>query len=80
VSNSDQYHQAVNASGLECPLPLLETKLALKTLAAGEVLWVTATDAGSWRDIRKYIAMTNNELVAASDVDGCYQFWIKKGA
>jgi TusA-related sulfurtransferase len=80
VSNSNHYHQALDATGLECPLPLLKTKLALKALAVDETLWVTATDAGSWRDIRKYIEMTNNELVDASDVDGCYQFWIKKGA
>ena len=54
--------------------------MALKTMAAGEVLWVTATDSGSWRDIRKFTDMTANELLQAAKVDGSYQFWIKKGA
>lgn len=74
------HHQFLDASGLSCPMPLLKTKLALKSLSEGEVLWVRATDAGSWRDIRKYVEMTNNELIEASDDQCYYDFWIKKGA
>lgn len=79
MSNSLPYQQHLDASGLECPMPLLKTKLALKTLVTGDVLWVTATDAGSWRDIKKFTELTAHELIAASDEDGCYQYWIKKG-
>ncbi len=80
MSNTVPHHQFLDASGLSCPMPLLKTKLALKTLAAGEVLWVRATDGGSWRDIRKYVDMTSNELISATDDQGRYDFWIKKGA
>ncbi len=80
MSNFPIHQQQLDASGLACPLPLLKTKMALKTMAAGEVLWVTATDSGSWRDIRKFTDMTANELLQAAKVDGSYQFWIKKGA
>lgn len=61
-------------------MPLLKTKLALKQLSEGEVLWVTATDGGSWRDIRKFTELTSHELIQSSDADGLYQYWIKKGA
>ena len=40
VSNFSEYQQHLDASGLACPMPLLKTKLALRDLAAGEVLLV----------------------------------------
>ncbi len=79
MSNFSEYQQHLDASGLACPMPLLKTKLALRDLAAGEVLRVTATDSGSWRDIRKYVAMSGHELLAATEVNGQYQFLIRKG-
>ena len=41
----------LDACGLHCPLPLLKTKQALAALAAGQLLEVRSTDAGSWRDM-----------------------------
>lgn len=80
MSDSISYQQHLDARGLECPMPLLKTKLALKPLQVGDVLWVTATDSGSWRDIKKFIELTEHELVAAEQQADCYQYWIKKGA
>lgn len=42
----------LDASGLNCPLPLLKAKLELNRLPSGGVLKVIATDAGSQRDFR----------------------------
>jgi TusA-related sulfurtransferase len=42
----------LDASGLNCPLPLLKAKMELNRLASGAVLKVIATDAGSQRDFR----------------------------
>lgn len=60
-------------------MPLLKTKMALKTMAVGEVLRVRATDAGSWRDIPAYIGMTNHLLLSAQESPECFEFWIQKG-
>jgi len=79
VSNFREYQQHLDASGLACPMPLLKTKLALRELSVGQVLLVTATDSGSWRDIRKYADMSGHELLAADEVNGRYQFLICKG-
>lgn len=79
MSNLSDYQQHLDASGLACPMPLLKTKLALRELQPGNVLRVTATDSGSWRDIRKYIDMSGHELLAAEEVNGCYEFLIRKG-
>ena len=80
MSNPIEFQQQLDASGMECPMPLLKTKLALKQLSEGEVLWVIATDSGSWRDIRKFIELTSHELLQATEDKGRYQYWIKKGA
>lgn len=80
MSNSPSSTQFLDASGLQCPMPLLKTKLALKPLQCGDVLHVRATDSGSWRDIRKYVELSGHELVDARAVENCYEFWIKKGA
>lgn len=40
----------LDASGLNCPLPLLKAKMELNKLESGAVLKVIATDAGSQRD------------------------------
>ncbi|WP_320820686.1 sulfurtransferase TusA family protein [Thalassolituus sp.] len=80
MSNSIASTAQLDASELMCPMPLLKTKVALRDLALGEVLHVIATDSGSWRDIPRFLQLSAHELLAATDVDGRYEFWIKKGA
>ncbi|MDO5768560.1 MAG: sulfurtransferase TusA family protein [Psychrobacter sp.] len=41
----------VDGRGLACPLPLLKTKVALRSVNNGESLYVLATDANSTADI-----------------------------
>ncbi len=52
----------LDARGLNCPLPLLKTRQALRGLSAGALLEVTATDAGSARDIPDYLRQSSHEL------------------
>jgi|TARA_R110002167_G_scaffold13793_9_gene56733 TusA-related sulfurtransferase len=79
VSNPNDYNQLLDATALSCPLPLLKTKLALKTLAAGEVLMVRACDAGSWRDIPRYIELSEHRLLSTARNGDEYHYWIIKG-
>jgi len=73
------YDELLDASGLNCPMPLLKTKQSLKNMAAGQVLKVIATDAGSWRDIQVFVNNSVNELLHAEQDQGHYCYWIKKG-
>lgn len=68
----------VDASGLNCPLPLLKAKLALNTLAPGAVLKVVATDAGSQRDFRTFAKLSGNELLSETAQAGAYTYWLRK--
>ena len=71
----------LDTKGLNCPLPVLKAKKALKDLAAGDLLEVIATDPGSVKDFDSFCRTTGNELMETnSGDDGVYTFTIKKGA
>ncbi|BCO25604.1 sulfur carrier protein TusA [Rhodoferax lithotrophicus] len=53
----------INASGLNCPLPILKAKKALSELTSGQTLKVVATDKGSLRDFQAFAKQTGNELL-----------------
>ncbi len=68
----------LDASGLNCPLPVLKAQKALKDLAAGEVLKVVATDPGSVEDFEAFCQTTGHELLESEAEDGIFTFVIKK--
>ncbi|WP_343223991.1 sulfurtransferase TusA family protein [Oceanobacter mangrovi] len=79
MSQSFPTDHLLDVTDVSCPLPLLKTKLTLKTMESGKVLLVKATDAGSWRDIPRYIEMSEHELLAAEETTAGYCYWIRKG-
>ena len=68
----------LDASGLNCPLPLLKAKMALNGLASGAVLKVIATDAGSQRDFRTFARLAGHTLLQEQAEAGVYTYWLKK--
>jgi len=68
----------LDTSGMNCPLPILKTKKAIKDLAAGESLKVLSTDPGSVKDFEAFCRSTGNELVESGEDAGTYSFLIKK--
>jgi tRNA 2-thiouridine synthesizing protein A len=73
------YDQELDASGLDCPLPILRTKKALSSMDTGQVLHVITTDPGAAKDFRVFCKQTGNELLEFHEDDDCFQFVIKKG-
>jgi len=70
--------QLLDAKGLNCPLPILRAKKALKDVAMGGTLEVLATDPGAVKDFEAFCRATGNELLA-SNVDGkVFSFVIKR--
>ena len=70
--------QLVDAKGLNCPLPILRAKKALKDVGLGGTLEVLATDPGAVKDFEAFCRVTGNELLA-SKVDGkIFSFVIKR--
>ena len=72
------FDKELDASGLNCPLPILRTKKALAELTAGQVLKVVATDPGSVKDMQAFAKQTGNDLLSSAEAGGKYQFFLKK--
>jgi tRNA 2-thiouridine synthesizing protein A len=70
--------QTLDATGLNCPLPILKTKKALTKMDTGQVLEVISTDAGSVKDMEAFCNQTGNKLISLSEIEGKYIFTIEK--
>jgi tRNA 2-thiouridine synthesizing protein A len=71
-------NQKLDASGLNCPLPLLKAKQALNGMESGEILNVICTDSGSVRDFRVFCEQSGNQLLQSSEENGTYIYFLRK--
>jgi tRNA 2-thiouridine synthesizing protein A len=72
------YDSELDASGLNCPLPILRAKKALAALEADQTLRIIATDPGSVKDFEAFCKQTGNELLSSGEEGGKFVFMIKK--
>ena len=70
----------LDAKGLNCPLPILKARKALKEVPAGGTLEILSTDPGSVADFAAFGRQTGNELLEESVDDSVYRFVIKHTA
>ncbi|WP_206110107.1 sulfurtransferase TusA family protein [Paenibacillus albicereus] len=73
---ADRY---LDAKGLACPMPIVQTKKAMKDMQTGEVLEVHTTDQGARSDLAAWAKSSGNELLHGSEEQGVLKFWLKKG-
>jgi len=74
----NEFTEKFDATGLNCPLPILRSKKILTNLAAGDVLYVISTDSGSVKDFDAFCKQSGNELLESSEAEGKYHYYIKK--
>lgn len=72
--------QVLDAKGLNCPLPILRAKKALKEVPANGTLEILATDPGSVKDFEAFCRTTGNEMVEHDVNDKVYRFVIRNTA
>ena len=70
--------QILDAKGLNCPLPILKTKVLLNKMLAGEILYVEATDPHSIIDFEAYCARTNHKLLTIEEDTNFIKFYIQR--
>jgi tRNA 2-thiouridine synthesizing protein A len=70
----------LDARGLNCPMPILRARKALKDLKLGQTLEVLATDPLAIPDFEAFCLTTGNELVEAATQDGEHRIVIRVGA
>lgn len=67
----------LDAKGLNCPLPILKAKKAIKDVPSGGTLEVLSTDPGSVADFDSFCKTTGHELMETGEDNGVYRFLIK---
>ena len=72
------FDQELDASGLNCPLPILRAKKTLNGMGSGEVLHIIATDPGAVKDFEAFAKQTGNELMESREDSGKFHFLMKK--
>lgn len=72
------HDQELDATGLNCQLPILKAKKTLATMNAGEVLYIMATDPGSVKDFESFSKQTGHALLEQKEEGGKYHFWLKR--
>lgn len=75
---TDKFDQYLDAKGLNCPLPILKSKMLLNKMQPNEILLVEATDPHSQIDFEAYCARTEHEIIESTLDDGVYRFTIKR--
>ncbi|MCS5590990.1 MAG: sulfurtransferase TusA family protein [Gammaproteobacteria bacterium] len=68
----------LDATELNCPMPILKAKQALAKMDAKETLEVTCTDKGSTKDFIAFCHQTGNTLLSYEEKDGRFIFNIEK--
>lgn len=72
------FDQELDATGLNCPLPILRAKKALSSMQSGKILRIVATDPGSVKDFESFAKQTGNQLLESGEEEGKFVFLLKK--
>jgi tRNA 2-thiouridine synthesizing protein A len=70
--------QLVDARGLSCPMPIVRTAQAMKSLPSGAIVEVLATDPGSVKDFAAWCRSTGHVLLESSSDAAVYRFVIRR--
>ncbi|MDH3452403.1 MAG: sulfurtransferase TusA family protein [Gammaproteobacteria bacterium] len=74
----EEFDAQVDATGLNCPMPILRAKNALTGLASGQVLKIVATDPGSVKDFEAFAKQTGHQLLQSLSEGGRFTYLIRK--
>lgn len=68
----------LDTKGMNCPLPVLKARKALRAVAAGDTLTVLTTDPSAEQDFVAYCRSSGNEFVESRDENGVTFVVIRK--
>jgi tRNA 2-thiouridine synthesizing protein A len=73
-----EFDLELDASGLNCPLPLLRLKKILQKMASEEVVKVIATDPAAHLDFGVYSDQSGHKIISFIEKSEQQIFYIKK--
>ena len=68
----------LDATGLQCPMPLLKLKQQLNKMEKTQVIRVSTSDAGSVRDFGAFVNQVGHTLILQEEEAGQFLFIIRK--
>ncbi len=78
TDDSNKPARTIDTSGQCCPVPMIETNRAIKSLQPGEVLEVVSTDTGSKMDIPAWCGRTGHELLRMEEEGKTFRYYVRK--
>lgn len=72
--------QVLDCVGMNCPLPVIKTAQAIKTIEPGQILELLATDPGVEPDMKAWSSRTGNELVAIEKDGNVFHVFLRRVA
>lgn len=69
----------IDATGLNCPMPLLKLKKALNQLCSTEILKIIVTDPAAHLDFGVFCNQASHEILLIEKNENSQIFLIKKG-
>ena len=78
TDNKIEYNQYLDAKGLNCPLPILKTKVLLNKMQPGEILCAEATDPHSKVDFEAHYARTLHSIIRFEQNGDIFRFYIER--
>jgi tRNA 2-thiouridine synthesizing protein A len=72
-------NKTLDTKGLNCPLPVLKARRAMRDMADGDILTVLATDPASYIDFRHFCDTAGHELMEAREdkAEGVFTYVIR---
>lgn len=68
----------IDASGLACPMPVIELAKAIDDIAVGDRVRLLATDPAAKVDVPVWCRMKRQHLRSAQDHDGVWTFIVER--
>ncbi len=69
----------LDATGLQCPGPIMKLKTAMETVPVGDRILALASDPGFGRDVAAWCTMTGNNLIGIEEEGGIIRAIVEKG-
>ena len=70
--------KSIDCIGFFCPIPIVKTREALRTMAVGQILEMLSDDPGSEPDMKSWARETGIELLEITQDGAVYRFLVRK--
>ena len=70
--------EVLDCSGMLCPIPVIKTSKAIKTIEIGQVLKMISTDPGAPPDMIAWTKNTGHEMLDSHQEEDKYIFFFRR--